>query len=194
MKRISKQTFLKSSDILAKEMLGKTLWRKTDFGLIGGKITETEAYLSKNDFSCHASTGKSKRNESMFEEGGISYVYFIYGCYFCFNIVSGEKDSGEAVLIRALEPIAGTEIIYNFRNTKRIMDLTNGPGKLCQALNIDKSCNGINLITSDELFISEPEQKEDFEIITTTRIGITKSIDLPLRFYIKGNEFVSKKT
>ena len=191
--RLSKDFFLQDTVSVSKNLLGKFLCRKTNLGLIISQIVEPEAYLSKNDLACHASIKKTKRNEKMFEEGGISYVYLIYGFYYCFNIVTGLKDSGEAVLIRALEPISGIDIMKSFRPVSKIKNLTNGPSKLCLALNISKKENGLNLIESNELFLADNKNISDSDIITTTRIGITKDSHLPLRFYIKNNQFVSKK-
>jgi len=191
--RFGKDFFLQDTKTVSKNLLGKFLCKKTDLGLVITKIVETEAYLSKNDPACHASTKKTKRNEKMFEEGGISYVYLIYGAYYCFNVVTGQKDSGEAVLIRAVEPISGTDIMKSFRPVEKTKNLSNGPSKLCLALNITKKENGFDLIKSDELFLADNENIPHSDIITTTRIGITKGADLPLRFYIKNNEFVSKK-
>lgn len=192
MKRLKKHFYLDSPETVAKNLLGKNLYRKTELGLMVGKIVETEAYLSENDPACHAYVRKTKRNFNMFEEGGISYVYLIYGFYYCFNVVTGQKDKGEAVLIRALEPVQGIEIMQSYRPVPKNRDLTNGPGKLCLAMKIDKNDNGIDLINSDDLYITENENIDDKNIVTTTRIGLTQGADLPLRYYIKNNIYVSK--
>jgi DNA-3-methyladenine glycosylase len=191
--RLSKRFYTHDTVTVARNLLGKFLWRNTENGLMAGKIVETEAYLSENDPACHASLKKTKRNEKMFEAGGISYVYLIYGFYYCFNVVSGPADKGEAVLIRALEPVEGMDIMNNYRPVKKLKDLTNGPGKLCTALNITIKENGIDLIESNDLFITKGINVPTADIFVTTRIGLTKAADLPLRFYIKGNEFISKK-
>ena len=132
----------------------------------------------------------------MFSEGGKAYVYFIYGMYYCLNVVTARIGKPEAVLIRAVEPISGLELIKENRNIKsnKIEVLTNGPGKLCRALNIDKSLNGENLLTSSKLYIIEGE--EVIDIVTTTRINIDYAEEYReknWRFYINGNKFVSKK-
>ncbi|MFN8673014.1 MAG: DNA-3-methyladenine glycosylase [Candidatus Sericytochromatia bacterium] len=189
--KLEKSFYTRDTITVAKDLLGKNLCRKTPFGIIEAKIVETEAYLSENDPACHANRGMTPRNEPMFEEGGISYVYFIYGNYFCFNVVSDKKGFGTAVLIRAVEPL-NHEIIKNYRNTKKIKDLTNGPSKLCMAMNITKEQNKLDLITSSEIFITDNESIKKNDIIETTRIGITQAQDLKLRFYIKDNIFVSK--
>lgn len=192
MKRPEKRFYLQDPVTVAKELLGKNICRQTDKGLMIGKIVETEAYLSESDPACHAYTRKTLRNSNMFEEGGLSYVYIIYGYYFCFNVVTGLKDKGEAVLIRALEPLGGIEIMSEYRAVEKLKDLTNGPSKLCIAMNINKSQNGLDLINGSELFITENELILEKNIVTTTRIGLTQGVDLPLRYYIKGNKYVSK--
>jgi DNA-3-methyladenine glycosylase len=191
-KILTKEFYIRETPIVARELLGKLIWRNTDKGMMVARIVETEAYLAENDPACHAFYKKTKKNEKMFEEGGISYVYFIYGCYFCLNIVTGQKDRGEAVLIRALEPIDGIKIMKEFRPVEKERELTNGPGKLCKALNINIDDNGIDVIKSKKLFLSEDINFKDTEIVVTTRIGITKGTELPLRFYLMNNKYVSK--
>ncbi|MGB4851973.1 MAG: DNA-3-methyladenine glycosylase, partial [Ignavibacteria bacterium] len=117
----------------------------------------------------------------------------IYGNYNCFNIVTEKKGTGSAVLIRAAEPVEGIELMKSFRGKiKNIYELTNGPGKLCKALNIDKTFYGKDVTEEGEIFISYPQRKEKFEIVSTKRIGISKGADLPFRFFIKDNPFVTK--
>jgi len=135
----------------------------------------------------------TERNKVMFGEAGLAYVYFTYGMHYCFNVVTGEVGKGSAVLIRSLEPIDGIDLMKKFRQKDDVHILTNGPAKLCQALKIDKKLNGVDLKTSNEIFIAEPDKNEKFEVVITKRIGIEKSKDLLLRFYIKENKFVSKK-
>jgi DNA-3-methyladenine glycosylase len=190
--RLNKNFYTKKADITAKELLGKIIYRKTDYGIIKARIVETEAYLDNIDLASHSYVGKTERNKAMFEEGSYTYVYKIYGMYNCFNIVTGQKGNGEAVLIRALEPLSDLELIYKYRKTPKEKDLTNGPGKICQALNITIEDNMKDLMSCKDIIVSEDSIKNEFEIVTTTRIGITKSVDLPLRFYIKGNKYVSK--
>jgi DNA-3-methyladenine glycosylase len=190
MKILDRNFFQKSADILARDLLGKILIHKIDNKLVGGIIVETEAYL-QDDPASHSFKGQTNRNKAMFLEGGFSYVYKIYGFHFCFNVVSGEKNVGEAVLIRSLEPLYNIDIMKMNRKTENIYHLTNGPSKLCQALNININHNSICLYNSNVLFILE--NKSTDEITITKRIGISKGIDLPLRFYLRNNKFVSKK-
>jgi DNA-3-methyladenine glycosylase len=135
----------------------------------------------------------------MFGKPGRAYVYFIYGCYFCVNAVCQPPGMAEAVLIRAIQPAFGEAEMLRHRNTLRPSELTNGPGKLCQALSIDRALNGLDLCDAkSELFIGKNPDvgtalKELGPVVTTTRIGITKAAALPLRFYLAGSIFVSKK-
>ncbi len=191
--KVKNNFFQDSTPEVAKNLLGKILVRVFKGQILAGKIVETEAYLDDNDLASHSAIGMTERNKVMFGEPGLAYVYFTYGMHYCFNVVTGEKGKGSAVLIRALEPIEGIELMKKFRNKSDIVNLTNGPAKLCQALKIDKKFNGVDLKTSPDLFIAESISNSTFEIVRTTRIGIEKSKDLPLRFYIKENKFVSKK-
>lgn len=192
-RRLNFKFFKGSTEEVAQKLLGKMLVRNYNGKILAGKIVETEAYLDENDLASHSAVGLTERNKVMFGEAGLAYVYFTYGMHYCFNVVTGEEGKGSAVLIRALEPIDGIDLMKKFRGKDDIHILTNGPAKLCQALKINKKLNGVDLKSSSEIFIAEPNSKENFEIITTTRIGIEKSKDLPLRFYIKENKFVSKK-
>ncbi len=191
--RVNHKFFKGSTEELAKKLLGKILVRICNGKILAGKIVETEAYLDMNDLASHSAIGLTERNKVMFGEAGLAYVYFTYGMHYCFNVVTGEEGKGSAVLIRALEPIEGLELMKKFRNKNDVANLTNGPAKLCQAFKIDKKLNGVDLKNSSEIFIAEPLHQENFEIVTTTRIGIKKSKDLLLRFYIKENKFISRK-
>jgi DNA-3-methyladenine glycosylase len=175
---------------LAKQLLGCTLVHEGIEGQTAGIIVETEAYL-KNDPACHAYRKKSARNAPMFEGAGVSYVYLIYGLHHCFNIVSGVAGIGEAVLIRALEPTEGIELMQERRKTKDLRNLCSGPAKLVQAMGITPNFNFLSL-SSEKLYCTI-SQSTDYQIITTTRIGITQGADLPYRFYIEGNPFVSRR-
>ena len=171
---------------LAKALLGKYLV----FGDLRGKIVETEAYLFHDDPGCHAARGLTNRNAPMFGPAGQTYVYFIYGMYYCLNVVSGKTGEGEAVLIRALEPIEGIDVMKERRKTNKIENLCNGPGKLTQAFGITNEHNN-QCFLSGELQIHNSREKP--EIKTSTRIGLSAGKDLELRFFIAENRFVSKK-
>lgn len=176
---------------IASQLLGNYLVHQTLDGLTMGKIVETEAYLS-NDPACHASRGMTKRNQVMFGPPGHAYIYFVYGMYYCFNVVTAKKGVGEAVLIRALEPAQGIDLMFKRRpKAKNLKDLCSGPAKLVLAMGILKEQNGISLMEGPLILERAPLRKK--EITTTTRIGIVNGAKLPYRFYLKGNRFVSKK-
>jgi len=152
-------------------------------------IVETEAYTGKNDPGSHAYKRRTLRNEPMFGPPGRAYVYFCYGNHFLFNIVTEKQDTPGAVLIRALEPRAGVEIMKKLRKTKDEIKLTNGPGKLTQALAIDRNHNCADL-RGDELFVA-PGPAKKYKISAGSRIGIKQGLDKKWRFWIKGSKFVS---
>ncbi len=201
---LEKSFYSKGALDLAKELLGKTIVRKIDGRVLKGKIVETEAYIGKIDKASHAYNGRrTARTEPLFHEGGIAYVYFIYGLYHCFNVISGEKDKGEGVLVRAVEPLNEFNYISQKRFKKNFDELsnakkktvTNGPSKLCMAYSIDKSENYKKLYENGDFYI-EDSNESDFEIVETKRIGIDyaeEAIDFPWRFYIKGNSYISVK-
>lgn len=183
----------------ARALLGKVLVHKSRKGLTSGIIVETEAYIGLIDDASHAHRGKTPRNGIMFGPGGYAYVYVIYGMYFCFNIVMEKEEYPAAVLIRALEPLEGIELMAERRGIKELtpkntVSLTSGPSKLCIAMGIDKTLNGADLC-GDELYLTAPEKERPLSIITTPRINIDyarDAVDYPWRFIIEGNRFVSK--
>ncbi|KAB8027993.1 DNA-3-methyladenine glycosylase [Fluviispira multicolorata] len=182
MNLLDKDFFKQNATELAPKLLGMTLCHITPIGTLKkGIIVETEAYMP-DDPACHAAKGKTKRTLPMFEEGGISYVYLIYGMYYCFNIVSGEKNSGQAVLIRALQ-------LPEHPHSKEAA----GPGKLCRYLEINKSQNGIQLSKENKLWLEKSPLISNPEIVTTTRIGISAGKENLWRFYIKNSNSISKK-
>lgn len=191
---VSASFFSASTKRLAKDLLGTYLAHDSPEGLTVGKIVETEAYLFHGDLACHAAKGQTKRNAAMFGPAGVAYVYLIYGIHLCFNVVSGKVGEGEAVLIRALEPIEGIELMKKRRKTDNERLLCNGPGKLVQAMGISRDHNAACL-RSGSLRILPPESfgaSRKPAIVTTTRIGISVARELALRFYVKGSKFVSR--
>jgi len=182
----------RETEIVAREMLGTVLECETDAGLASGIIVETEAYLGEHDLACHAAAGRTARTEALYGPPGTSYVYFIYGMYWCFNAVTRTEGLPSAVLVRALEPLSGTALMHKRRpGIRNEVDLTNGPGKLCTALGIVGSMSGKSL-QRKPLVIREGKPVPDEKVEVTTRIGITKSADWPLRWTVRGNRFVSK--
>lgn len=153
------------------------------------KIVETESY-DQTDAASHSCRGETLRTKIMFGPSGFLYVYFTYGMYYCCNVVTGPADEGAAVLIRAVEPIEGEDMLAT-RRKKSGVQLTNGPAKLCQAMGIDMSMSGHDL-RMDPFRLIVGETVDDLEVVRTTRIGISQAKDELRRFYIKGNEYVSK--
>lgn len=177
---------------IAQGLLGKILLHQTPEGAVAGRIVETEAYLFEGDPACHAHRGRTKRNAAMFEAGGVAYIYLIYGMHYCFNVVTSKKDRGEAVLIRALEPLIGLTLMQRRRGSDELRNLCRGPGRLAQAMAFDRKLDGSSLI-SGPISIHEPGIEIDrvFSICASSRIGIRQAQDLPLRFSVKGSQFVS---
>lgn len=177
----------------AKRLLGCEIERTLDDGtVLRGKIVETEAY-DEMDPGSHTFNGISPRNTVMFGPPGILYVYFIYGMHYCCNIVTGPKGRGEAVLIRAIEPILGEDTMKHFRNGLSGPTMTNGPAKVCQALAIDRTLNGHDLRKTPIKLIMNPAL-DDLDITTTKRIGLSKGVDTFWRFYVTNSNFVSKSS
>jgi len=187
-----------SAAIVAPALLGHLLIRNTPDGPCGGVIVETEAYLV-DDPACHAYVRQSPRNAAMWGPPGTSYVYLIYGLYHCFNAVCRPSGTAEAVLVRAIEPAVGEDWMQQRRPVANRRDLTNGPSKLCLAMNIDRSLDAVDLCdVASPLFIARHPEAERLRaeygpLVTTTRIGITRAADWPLRFYLEGSPFVSKR-
>ena len=185
---------------IAKQLLGTFLIHDSPQGKTVGRIVETEAYLFRDDPACHAHRGMTKRNAAMFGRAGSSYVYLIYGMYRCFNVVTAAKGVGEAVLVRALEPIEGLQLMQERRGTNKLKNLCSGPGKLAMAMGIGAEHDGLSLMRGalrivdrvpiDGVSKSEPASEC---VVTTTRVGISVGVELPLRFYLAENDFISKK-
>lgn len=192
--------YLQPTPVVAPRLLGKLLCHRTPEGMAAGIIVETEAYLSGEDPASHSLLRKGEqwrpkitdRNWPMFGPPGRAYVYFVYGRNWCFNIVTGPDGVGEAVLVRALEPAAGIELMKSRRGTDNLRLLASGPGRLTQAMGIGAEQNGADLTTGD-LTVAEGEQIPEQRVVQTTRVGIKLAADLPLRFYLKDSPFVSRR-
>jgi len=187
-----------SAKIVGPRLLGHWLIRNTPSGPCGGPIVETEAYLT-GDPASHGFPGETARNRVMFGEPGYSYVYLIYGCHFCVNAVCRPPGISEAVLIRALEPAIGEEILRRRRRVHKLRELTNGPAKLCQAMKIERGQNGVDLCDANSpLFIARNPDVRRFRAehgptASSPRIVIKRAAALPLRFYLEKSAFVSKR-
>jgi DNA-3-methyladenine glycosylase len=174
---------------LARFLIGKMLVRTLAEGVAGGRIVETEAY-DIGDPAGHAYRGKTPRNQVLFLERGHAYVYLAYGLSFMLNVSSETSGVGAGVLIRAIEPTDGISIMQRNRGIDRVRDLARGPGRLCAALEIDRRLDGIDLCQSGPLWLGSDDRAPD-GIGQSKRIGITRAADSPLRFYLRGNGFVS---
>jgi DNA-3-methyladenine glycosylase len=180
--------YLRPAAQVARELLGKILV----FEGASGRVVETEAYLGEDDGAAHSARGITPRTKVIFGPPGHAYVYFVYGMYDCLNIVCEPEGIAGCVLIRALEPLTGVDQMRQRRAAaRRDEDLANGPGKLTRALGIKITHSGVD-VTKGPITIHTPERAENFEIAASPRIGITKSADLPLRFFIRGNASVSR--
>ncbi len=180
-KLIPSEKFQENTKDVAQFLLGKLLIVYNKDSILGGRISETEAYLSENDKASHSFLGKTQRNAAMFANGGTIYVYRSYGVHYCMNIVSETENIGAAVLIRSIIPLFGIETMMYNRNTNNLKNLCNGPGKLTQALGITIQDN-FKIINQSNIFLLDDNYKAEF--VATKRIGISKSVDLPLRFII----------
>ena len=207
MKPLSRSFYLRPTLQVARDLLGKKIVRKIGTKLLIGKIVEVEAYC-KGDAASHAFRGRTKRNDVMFWEGGHLYVYFTYGMHLCANVVTGNEGIGEAILIRAVEPLTGIEVMTKNRfpnlcaegayasgvqslNHKSLINLSNGPAKFCQAFGISREENGLNLLNS-EITITDGDQIPLKFIKRSSRIGIQQGLEKKWRFFIAGNQWVSK--
>lgn len=179
---------------VAPELLGQILVRTWKGQRLAGRIVEVEAYSGGDDAASHAFRGPTPRNRSMFGPAGHAYVYLIYGVHHCLNIVTGREGDGQAVLIRALEPLEGIEMMQVLRGKRDLHQLTNGPGKLCQALAIDRKLDGHDLCLGQILWV-EPGPSPQEPIATSPRVGVrgdSLALQRAWRFFLDGNPFVSR--
>lgn len=197
MKRLERAFYARDTVVVAAELIGKVLnFRNTTSQgkskmLLSGMIVETEAYLGSVDPASHAYRAITPRNRVMFGPAGFSYVYFTYGNHHCFNVVTEQEHQPGAVLIRAVEPLAGIEEMKKRRHALSSKNLTNGPGKLTQAFGIAREHSGLDLTASD-LFLTEERSTGALKIRAAKRIGISRAKELLYRFYLSGNPYVSK--
>jgi DNA-3-methyladenine glycosylase len=176
---------------MARALLGTRLVTTVQGRRTSGTIVEVEAYRGIDDAAAHSCRGRTQRNSVMFEAAGHVYVYLIYGLHHCVNIVTEEEGEGAAVLIRALEPDEGIEWMRERRGDVAWERLLQGPGNVCRGMGIDLGLSGEYLPASEKIWIETPEPSPQHEISTSTRIGITKAVDLPWRFYLPHSSAVS---
>ncbi|HVC27026.1 MAG TPA: DNA-3-methyladenine glycosylase [Nitrososphaerales archaeon] len=180
---------------VARELTGELVVRRIGDAILIGRIVETEAYTGSTDPASHAFHGKTPRNAVMFSKGGLAYVYFVYGSSFCLNATCEREGKPGAVLIRALEPLRGIGEMCANRSLPydSLPKVSNGPGKLTQALRITSGLNGIDLTQSGELMICRGEDGSQLKVASSPRIGIARARRRKWRFFVKGNPFVSRR-
>lgn len=201
--RLDRSFFARPARLVAVELLGKRLVRRVNGRLLSGLIVETEAYCdaAERDLACHgdrANNGRpTARTAVMFGPAGIAYVYFTYGVHWMLNIVTGAEGQANAVLLRALEPVAGEDVMEELRSGRKRTQLTNGPARLAQAFAIDKSFNGHDLCTPDsQLWLEDAAPIPTADVLTGPRIGLGQTpepwLSMPWRYWVRGNAFVSR--
>jgi DNA-3-methyladenine glycosylase len=189
---LPRQFYDRPTEVVARELLGAVLQCTTPAGVTRGRIVETEAYIGPDDPACHAAAGLTRRTRHLFGPPGVAYVYLIYGMYWCFNAVTREEGHGAAVLVRAVAPVDGIQLMRARRpNAKQDRDLTNGPGKLCLAMGIDGTMDGTSL-RDGPVVIRAGEPVPDDDVVVTPRIGIVKAANWPLRYFVRDDPFVSR--
>jgi len=182
-----------STTSVARRLLGAVLVQRSAEGRTAGRIVETEAYLA-GDPAAHSFRGPTDRNRSMFLERGHAYVYRIYGLHHCFNVVTAPAGVGEAVLVRALEPLEGFELMARRRDGRSLGELCSGPARLVRAMGIGAEHDGVDLVGGALSIHAPPARaRRAGRIVSATRVGISRAADEPLRFYIEGNPFVSRR-
>ena len=187
--RLSRASLPSDTAELARFLIGKTIVRKTARNRMSGRIVETEAY-PPGDRSGHAYRGRTARNQSLFLDRGFAYVYFVYGTSYMLNVTAEEPGVGAGVLLRAIEPLEGINLMKRLRNTNKLTDLARGPGRLAAALDIDERLDGVDLCKDGPLWLGTAV-RDAGHISTAVRIGITREMRRPLRFFEAGSPFVS---
>lgn len=192
---MARRLFERQPDVVALDVLGKLLVRRTSGALLVGRIVEVEAYIGDGDPAAHAAAGRTARNAVLFGRAGHAYIYFIYGMHSCLNISCEREGQAGSLLIRALEPLEGLAQMAAWRRLSPHAPprlLTSGPGRLCQAFGLTRAThNGVDLLGEDSELQLRDDGYEIPDILTTTRIGITKAAERPLRFFVAGNPCVS---
>ncbi len=189
--KLPREFYLRPTLKVAHDLIGKFLVYKSGRDLLAARLVEVEAYIGESDPACHAAVGRTERNEVMYGPGGFSYIYFIYGMYYCLNVVTERKDFPAAVLIRSAEPIDAVDIMRKRYANPNSNKLADGPGKLCKAFNLTRKHNGLDL-TGGKLYLEDRCYKVS-KIERSRRIGIKKGINKLWRFYDSTSDYVSRK-
>jgi DNA-3-methyladenine glycosylase len=196
--RLARDFFTQDTLTVARSLIGKPLVRRWNGRQLAGRIVEAEAYIGEQDKGCHASVGRTRRNEVMYGPPGHAYVYFTYGMHWMFNVVTEAQGFPAAVLVRALEPLEGIQVMGRNRKGRAGFELCSGPAKLAQALCITRELNGVDLCArrGAELWLEEAPPIPDGDITVGPRIGLNNTPEpwksMPWRFFVRGNLFVSK--
>ena len=191
---LKRDFYMRDAVTVAKDLIGKVIVHKTSDGVVKGRIVETEAYMGPYDKAAHSYNhkGRDGRTSVQYKNGGYAYIYLIYGMYYCLNVVAAPEKNPQCVLIRALEPIEGIEIMKKRRKTDKLKNLCSGPGKLCAAMDVDKKLYGADLCGNE--FYIEDDGQNNFEIEATKRINIDyaeEAADFLWRFIMKGSSYIS---
>jgi DNA-3-methyladenine glycosylase len=193
--RLPRDFFARDTLVVARELLGQRLVRILDGERLSGRIVEVEAYIGEEDQASHARCGRTERNAPMYGPPGHAYVYFVYGMHHCFNVVTERPGFPAAVLVRALEPLEGIEAMRARRDGRADVELSSGPARLCQALEIDRWFSGVDLCASDAvLFIEENGTLPDVGVAAGPRVGVQgdeAALAAPWRLYVRDNRYVS---
>ncbi|MFL7790541.1 MAG: DNA-3-methyladenine glycosylase [Anaerolineae bacterium] len=197
MERLGRDFFARDTLAVARELLGQRLVRVLEGKRLSGRIVEVEAYVGEEDQACHARSGRTERNASMYGLPGCAYVYFIYGMHHCLNVVTEQEGFPAAVLVRALEPLEGIDVMRARRGGRTEVELVSGPARLCQALAIDRQFDGADLCESDaDLFIEQEEGVPGGAVVTGPRVGV-RGDDAALaalwRFCVRDSRYVSRR-
>ena len=194
-KPLRRSFYERDSRIVAEALIGCRLVHRLPDGMrLVARIVEVEAYM-QDDEACHASRGKTARNAVMFGPPGTAYVYFVYGMHHCFNAVTEPEGAAAAVLVRALEPLVGLDVMRRHRKGRTGVELTNGPAKLCYALAVDRALNGVDLVASTELWIERDVAIEDGQVATGPRVGVRgdeRALTVAWRFWLAGSPYASQ--
>jgi DNA-3-methyladenine glycosylase len=195
MMRLKRGFYARDTLTVARELLGQRLVRRWEGQELVGRIVEVEAYVGRDDEACHAFRGRTARNAVMFGPPGHAYVYFIYGMHHCVNAVTEPEGKAAAVLIRAVEPLEGIDVMCVHRKGRQGVELTNGPAKLCYALGIDRDLNGADLVSGQALWIESDRKVEEIGVARGPRVGVRgdeRALTVPWRLWIRDHPYVSR--